>query len=389
MLRRPISIITEFLRLESAAGIAVMGAAALALVLVNSPAAPAYQAALAYRFGVPGVKLPLSAWINDGLMAVFFMLVGLEIKRELLVGELSSIKRALLPATAALGGMALPALIYAAINWHDPATVRGWAIPAATDIAFALGILAILGNRVPASLKVFLTALAIIDDLGAIAIIALFYTVDLSSFALGLAACAWAVLLAFNLLGVRRLMPYLLVGLVVWGAVLASGIHATLAGIAVALLIPLRGRGAVEEDSPLHRLEHGLHPVVAYGILPLFALSNAGLSFTHVTARDFLGPVPLGIAAGLFLGKQIGVLSGSWFAVKCGWAEWPVASVSQFYGIAVLCGIGFTMSLFIGELAFPAEELQTQVKLGVFAVSVLSAVIGYLVLRFAASSSNE
>ena len=288
MLRRPISIISEFLRLESAAGIAIIGAAVLALLLVNSPAA--------------------------------------------------------------------------------------------TDIAFALGVIAILGNRVPASLKVFLTALAIIDDLGAIAIVALFYTADLSGFALGLAGAAWAVLLAFNLLGVRRLTPHLLVGLVLWGAVLASGIHATLAGIAVALLIPLRGPGAAQEDSPLHRLERGLHPCVAYGILPLFALTNAGLSFTQVAARDLLGPLPLGIA---------GVLCGSWFAVKCGWAEWPTASASQIYGIAVLCGIGFTMSLFIGGLAFPSDELQNQVKLGVFAVSVLSAVIGYLVLRFAAPWSNE
>ena len=347
MLRRPISVISEFLRLESAAGIAIIGAAVLALLLVNSPAAPVYHAALAWRFGLPGAMLPLSRWINDGLMAVFFMLVGLEIKRELLVGELSSSKRALLPAIAAMGVMAFPALIYAAINWSAPGTLRGWAIPAATDIAFALGVIAILGNRVPASLKVFLTALAIIDDLGAITIIALFYTTDLSGFALGLAGAAWAVLL------------------------------------------PLRGPGAAQEESPLHRLERGLHPCVAYGILPLFALTNAGLSFTQVAARDLPGPLPLGIAAGLFPGKQTGVLCGSWFAVKCGWAEWPTASVSQIYGIAVLCGIGFTMSLFIGGLAFPSDELQNQVKLGVFAVSALSAVIGYLVLRFAAPWSNE
>jgi Na+:H+ antiporter, NhaA family len=389
VLRRPISIISEFLRLESTAGLAVMGSAALALILVNSRLAPAYHAALVYGIGVPGARMPLSHWINDGLMAVFFLLVGLEIKRELLVGELSSIKRALLPASAALGGMGVPALIYALINWNDPGTLRGWAIPVATDIAFALSILAILGNRVPASLKVLLTALAIIDDLGAIAIIALFYTTDISGLALGLAAAGLAVLFAFNQIGVRRLAPYLAVGLCVWGAVLASGVHATLAGIAIALSIPLRGAGAADEDSPLHRLEHRLHPLVAYGILPLFALTNAGLSFKDLSASDFLGSVPLGITAGLFVGKQIGVLSGSWLAVKCGWAEWPAASAAEIYGIAVVCGIGFTMSLFIGGLAFGSEEFQRQVKLGVFTVSVISAVMGYLVLRYASRVSHE
>jgi Na+:H+ antiporter, NhaA family len=263
VLSRPISILAEFLRLEAAAGVLIMGSAVLALALANSSAEPAYSAALAYAIGLPPAKLPLSLWINDGLMALFFLLVGLEIKRELLVGELSSVKRAVLPASAALGGMVLPALIYAAINWHDSATLRGWAIPAATDIAFALSILATLGKRVPASLKVFLTALAIIDDLGAIIIIALFYTTKISVVALALAAGGLVLLFAFNRLKIRRLTPYLLVGLFVWCAVMASGIHATLAGIAVALMIPLRGADALQENSPRHRLEHALHSWVA------------------------------------------------------------------------------------------------------------------------------
>jgi Na+:H+ antiporter, NhaA family len=384
VLRRPISIIAEFLRLEAAAGLLIMGSAVLALVLANSSAAPAYSAALAYSIGLAPAKLSLSLWINDGLMALFFLLVGLEIKRELLVGELSSVKRAVLPASAAVGGMVLPALIYAAINWHDSATLRGWAIPAATDIAFALSILATLGKRVPASLKVFLTALAIIDDLGAIIIIALFYTSRISVLALALAAGGLMLLFAFNRLKVRRLTPYLLVGLFVWCAVMASGIHATLAGIAVALTIPLRGADALEENSPLHRLEHGLHPWVAFGILPIFALANAGLSFEDLSPAALLSPVPLGIAAGLFFGKQIGVLSGSWLTVKCGWAEWPQnATGAQIYGVALICGIGFTMSLFIGGLAFDSDELQRLVKLGVFSVSVFTAIVGYLTLRFA------
>jgi NhaA family Na+:H+ antiporter len=385
-LLRPISLIAEFLRLETAAGFLLMGAAALALILANSPIAPLYRAALAAELGVPHAGLSLAHGINDGLMAVFFLLVGLEIKRELLAGELSSVKRALLPGMAALGGMVMPALIYAACNGHDAATLRGWAIPAATDIAFALGILALLGSRVPTSLKVFLTALAILDDLGAIIIIALFYIAQVSGLALALAAAGLALLFICNRCGVRRLAPYLVVGLGVWGAVLASGIHATLAGVAVALMIPLRGTGANTEDSPLHRLEHRLHPWVAYGILPLFGLANAGLSFDGLAVGTLLTPVPLGIAAGLFVGKQVGVIGASWLAVQCGWASWPEgASLVQMYGTALLCGIGFTMSLFIGGLAFPSDDLQNAVKLGVFSGSALAAVAGFLVLRFAGS----
>ena len=383
LLGRPMSLITEFLRLESAAGLLLMAAAVLALVLANSEAAPVYRAALSAEIGLPGASLSLLHWINDGLMAIFFLLVGLEIKRELLAGELSSVKRAALPGIAAVGGMVVPASIYAVFNWNDPATLRGWAIPAATDIAFALGILAILGNRVPTSLKVFLTALAILDDLGAIAIIALFYAADVSGNALALAVSGLALLFAFNRFGIRRIAPYLVVGLFMWGAVLASGVHPTLAGVAVAFMIPLRDAGG-EEESPLHRLEHGLHPWVAYGILPIFGLANAGMSFAGLSVDALLAPVPLGIAAGLFIGKQVGVLGASWVAVKRGWAEWPAgATPLQMYGIAVLCGIGFTMSLFIGGLAFTADHLQNHVKLGVFSGSMLAAIVGFAILRFA------
>lgn len=381
---RPISLISAFLRLEEAAGLLLMVAATLALVLANSPVAPIYHAVLSSVIGVPPASLSTLLWINDGLMAIFFLLVGLEIKRELLAGELSSIKRAALPAIAALGGMVVPGLIYAAVNWNDPTTLRGWAIPAATDIAFALGILAILGSRVPTSLKIFLTALAILDDLGAIVVIGLFYTAHVSWVALALAAAGLALLFALNRSGIRHLGPYLVVGLFVWIAVLASGIHATLAGVAVALMIPLRGVGATEEESPLHRLERELHPWVVYGILPIFGLANAGLSFAGISLATLFESVPLGIATGLFVGKQVGVMAASWLAVKGGWAQWPEGSTPlQIYGVAVLCGIGFTMSLFIGGLAFSSDAVQNQVKLGVFSGSVIAALVGFLVLRFA------
>ncbi len=383
---RPISLISAFLRLEAAAGLVLIAAAAAALVLANSPAAPIYHAVLSFEIGFASARLSALLWINDGLMAMFFLLVGLEIKRELLAGELSTAKRAALPAIAALGGMVVPGLIYVAVNWNDPAAVRGWAIPAATDIAFALGVLTIVGSRLPTSLKIFLTALAILDDLGAIVIIGLFYTAQLSWPALALAAAGLASLFAFNKFGVRHLAPYLLVGLFVWIAVLASGIHATLAGVAVALMIPLRGVGATQEQSPLHRLERGLHPWVVYGILPIFGLANAGLSFAGISLASLFDPVPLGIATGLFVGKQVGVMAASWLAVKSGWAQWPEGSSPvQIYGVAVLCGIGFTMSLFIGGLAFSSDAVQNQVKLGVFSGSVIAALVGFLVLRFAAA----
>lgn len=380
-MRRPLAMLAEFLKLETAAGFLLMGAALLALVLANSPLAEAYTALLATRLGgLPGHELSLLLWVNDGLMALFFLLVGLEIKREMLVGALASRKRAALPALAALGGMAVPALIYVCLNWHDATRLRGWAIPAATDIAFALGILALLGSRVPAALKLFLTTLAILDDLGAILIIALFYTASISWSALGLAGAALLVLFVLNRRGVTVLWPYLLIGLGLWVAVLASGVHATLAGVALALLIPLK-IGDGRQPAPLTRLEHGLHPWVAYGILPVFGLANAGLAFAELNPGDLLAPMPLGIALGLLLGKPVGVMGASWLAVRLRWAEWPAGvTMRQMLGVAVLCGIGFTMSLFIGGLAFPAEE-QALVKLGVFSGSLLAAVLGYGILR--------
>lgn len=388
LLATPVRLITEFLRLESSGGLLLMAAAAAALVLANSAAQPLYTAALAAEVGVGPARLSVLLWINDALMAVFFVLVGLEIKRELLVGELSSLRRAALPAIAAAGGMLCPALVYLAFNAGDATAVRGWAIPAATDIAFALGVLALLGSRVPVSLKVFLTALAILDDLGAILIIAIFYSADLSVPALLAAAGATAVLVAMNALGVRRLWPYLLVGVGLWAAVLASGVHATLAGVVLAFAIPLRGQGDDDtEASPLHRLEHALHPWVAYGILPVFGLANAGLSFDGVSPAALLGSVPLGIALGLVVGKQVGIALACWLAVRLGWADWPEgAGTLQLYGVAVLCGIGFTMSLFIGSLAFTQPSLQDQVKLGVFAGSLVSALVGYAILRVAPSA---
>ena len=371
--------IRRFLALEAAGGILLAGAALVALVWENSPAGVLYDAFLALpvavQVGTLAIQKPLLLWINDGLMAVFFLLVGLEIKRELMDGELSSLDRALLPAIAALGGMTVPALIYLGITGADPATLNGWAIPTATDIAFSLGVLSLLGNRVPASLKVFLLALAIIDDLGAVVIIAIFYTADLSLGALVVAAIAVAALVGLNLRGVTRLAPYILVGIILWVSVLESGVHATLAGVVLALAIPLRSG---------HRLEDELHPWVAYGILPLFALANAGVPLAGVTLASLAQPIPLGVAAGLFIGKQIGVFGFSWIAVTAGVARLPEgATWMQLYGVAVLTGIGFTMSLFIGTLAFTDSAPGSSVRLGVLLGSALSTLLGLCVLRFA------
>jgi NhaA family Na+:H+ antiporter len=379
------SALRGFLASEAAGGTILMFVAALALVVSNSPAAPTYFAALhAYAGG-----LSVLHWINDGLMALFFLLVGLEIKRELLDGELSTWSRRILPGIAAAGGMFFPALIYVAVNGGSPETLRGWAVPAATDIAFALGVISLLGKRVPVSLKIFLTALAILDDLGAVAIIAAFYTSELSFTALGLAALVIAVLVALNFSGVRSLLPYLLLGVVLWVLVLKSGVHATLAGVALALTIPCKpSRGRPREPhSPLHRLEHALQPYVAFLVVPIFGFANAGVSLTSVGLAHLLNPVTAGTAAGLFFGKQIGIFLIVWLAVKLAWAERPKnASWLQVYGVSLLCGIGFTMSLFIGLLAFPeAPELQDAVKLGVLLGSISSAIAGALVLALAPS----
>jgi len=378
--------IREFLRLEAAAGGLLVLAALAALLLANSPLAHLYDAFLAIpgavQIGPLELRKPLLLWLNDGWMAVFFLLVGLEIKREFLDGELSDARTASLPVIAAIGGMLVPALIYVPFNLDNPAELRGWAIPTATDIAFALGVMSLLGPRVPTSLKVLLTAIAIIDDLGAIVIIAMFYTADLSLVSLGLAAAALAGLAILNLAGVRSITPYILIGTVLWVCVLKSGVHATLAGVATALAIPMGGRD--EAVSPLRRLEHVLHPWVAYLVLPAFAFANAGVSFAGMGFAALAQPVTAGIILGLFLGKQIGIFLAIRLAVATGVGRMPDgASWMQLYGVALLCGIGFTMSLFIGGLAFDDPTHAAQVRLGVLVGSLLSAVTGFAVLRLA------
>lgn len=361
-----------------------MFAALLALFANNTFLSPLYSALLStpvvVQIGALEIAKPLVLWINDGLMAIFFFLVGLEIKREVLQGELSSFDKAALPIFAAIGGMAAPALIYASFNWGDPETIRGWAIPAATDIAFALGILALLGTRAPVSLKIFLLAVAIIDDLGAIVIIAIFYTADLSLSALGLAAVGFAGLVALNMFGIKRITPYVLLGAFMWVCVLKSGVHATLAGVLTALAIPMQGR-TPESQSPLHRVEHDLHPWVAFMVLPIFAFANAGVSFQGLSLGAILAPVPLGIALGLYLGKPIGVVAMSWLAVKAGITKLPSSmGWPQLVGVACLTGVGFTMSLFIGGLAFDSADKLNEVRIGVLMGSILSGITGYLLL---------
>lgn len=380
---RRISLMRRFFDSEASGGMILMGVTVVALVVANSPAAGLYFGVLkTYVLG-----LSVLHWINDALMAVFFLLVGLEIKREFLDGQLSTWPRRVLPGIAAFGGMLVPALVYVAVTWSDPTLLRGWAIPAATDIAFALGVLAILGTRVPTSLKIFLTALAILDDLGAIVIIALFYTGDLALTMLGLAAVSIAMLVALNRFGVTALTPYLAVGALLWFFVLKSGIHATLAGVALAMTIPLQAepKKTRAEDSPLHILEHALQPWVAYAIIPIFGFANAGVSFAGLSVDAILAPLPLGIALGLFLGKQIGVFAFSELAIRLGLADVPAGATRlQCYGVALLCGIGFTMSLFIGALAFPNNpDLIDATKIGVLTGSLLSALAGFLILRIA------
>jgi Na+:H+ antiporter, NhaA family len=382
--RRPFSMLRYLLDNEASGGLVLMAAAALALIIANSPVAPAYFGALHAYLG------PLSVlhWINDALMALFFLLVGLEIKREILDGQLSSWSRRALPGIAAAGGMAVPALIYVTFNWSDPNTLRGWAIPSATDIAFTLGVLSLLGPRVPTSLKVFLTALAIIDDLGAVAIIAVFYTGDLSLLDLGLAAAVVAVLVGLNRRGVARLWPYLLLGVVLWFFVLRSGVHATIAGVVLALTIPLQASPGRPDDmagSPLHRLEHGLHHWVAFGVVPVFGFANAGVSLAGLTADTLLDHLTLGVAVGLVLGKLIGVFGSAALTIRLGLADLPMgASWLQLVGVSLLCGIGFTMSLFIGLLAFANNPvLQDEVKIGILCGSSLAGLLGWAVLRIA------
>lgn len=379
---RPISTLRKFLDSEAAGGVILMAAAALALLVANSPLARNYFELL--NFPLSG--LSLLHWINDGLMALFFLFVGLEIKREVLDGHLSTWANRALPGIAALGGVVVPGLVYAALNIDHRDTLRGWAIPTATDIAFALGVLSLLGSRVPASLKVFLATLAIVDDLVAVLVIAIFYTAELNVAALSGAAVVILLLIGLNRLKVARLAPYLLLGAALWWLVLLSGIHATVAGVVLALTIPLRQSKAAPDDmtSPLHRLEHSLSAWVAFLIVPLFGFANAGVSFVHMSASVLLEPVTLGVALGLFIGKQVGVFCAAALAIKLRLANLPVAaSWAQLYGVALLCGIGFTMSLFIGLLAFPNPNLQDEVKVGVLVGSLASALCGAALLSVA------
>ena len=383
------NIIDEFIQKESSSGVLLIFVTILALILSNSVLAPAYEAFLhipvEIRVGALHLDKSLYHWVNDGLMAVFFLLIGLEVKRELIEGHLSTVKQAVLPSVAAVGGMVVPALVYVAFNSanDNPIAITGWAIPTATDIAFALGILSMLGSRVPVSLKLFLMALAIIDDLGAIVIIALFYTSDLSTLSITVAFGSLAILIALNLFGVTKKAAYFIVGWVLWVSVLKSGVHATLAGVALAFTIPLNSQRDGVHVSLLKELEHDLHYWVAFFILPLFAFVNAGVNVTEISLEQMAGPVPMGIMFGLFVGKQLGVFGFSWIAIKLKLASLPEGSNwLQLYGVSVLTGIGFTMSLFIASLAFVDDQLfQYTDKLAILIGSFASGILGYLLLR--------
>jgi len=373
---------------ESASGVVLIAATVLALLLNNTMMSALYESFLhipvAIRVGSLHLDKSLYHWVNDGLMAIFFLFIGLEVKREVLEGHLSSVRQVMLPGIAAIGGMVMPALLYLAFNQHDLIAANGWAIPTATDIAFALGVLSLLGKDVPPSLKIFLMTLAIIDDLGAIIIIAIFYTTDLSTLSITIAFCSLAVLIALNRLGITKKAAYIIVGVVLWVSVLKSGVHATLAGVALAFTIPLHGNDANKQPiSPLKDMEHGLHFWVAFFILPLFAFVNAGVNITAISFEQMYGSVPLGIMLGLFLGKQLGVFGFSWLAIQCKVAELPKGSDwLQLYGVSVLTGIGFTMSLFIASLAFEDDHVfQYTDKLAILVGSFTSGVVGYWILK--------
>ena len=390
---RPYEMIREFLRMESAGGILLVIATIFAVLLANSALGGLYESFLqtpvAIQVGALKIAKPLLLWINDGLMAIFFFLVGLEIKREFKAGELSSLSQIALPGLAAIGGMAAPALIYVLINWEAPQNLIGWAIPAATDIAFALAVLSLLGSRVPPALKLLLLAIAIFDDLGAILIIAFFYTSDLSQTALLLSLLPIAGLVILNWRGVTANAPYVLLGTVLWVMVLKSGVHATLAGVIAALAIPLV-KSEQSEHSVLEEFEHALHPWVAYGILPLFAFANAGVSFEGIGFASVSEPVMLGVSLGLFVGKQIGIFLVIWLTVALGLAAMPKDTTwLQLYSVAVIAGIGFTMSLFVGSLAFSDSAHEAQIRLGVLIGSLASATVGYFLLRFATRAEAQ
>ena len=389
----PVATIETFLKKESASGIILMFAAVFAMIIANSPLVSWYNLLLdvpvIIAIGTFEIAKPLLLWINDGLMALFFFLVGLELKREFLEGDLSKPGQVTLPAIGAIGGMLMPALIYSFFNYDDPSALNGWAIPTATDIAFALGILAIIGSKVPLQLKVFLTSLAIFDDLGAIIIIALFYTEQLSMLSLIVAASMLSLLFLLNRQNITSTSPYIFIGLVLWVAVLKSGVHATLAGVVLAFFIPIKGKG--EDPSPLKSLEHNLHSTVAFIVLPIFAFANAGISFIGIGVDQVISPVPLGIILGLVLGKQLGVFGFCFIAIKLGLAKLPDnVNWTLLYGVALLCGVGFTMSLFIGSLAFEqgASGPLYQDRLGIVIGSLVSGVLGYLVIKSALNKVN-
>lgn len=389
------TFVDRFLKTESSSGILLMFAALCAMIMANSPFSHIYDLLLdtpvEVRVGALAIAKPLLLWINDGFMAVFFLLVGLELKREILEGELSSFRAAMLPGLGAIGGMVVPASVYIFFNYEDPVAMQGWAIPAATDIAFALGVLALLGSRVPTSLKIFLTSLAIFDDIGAIIIIAAFYTANISATALIVTALCIPVLFVMNRINVESKSLYVVVGVVMWVAMLKSGVHATLTGVVLAMFIPMRSK-TNPEYSPVEHMEHDLHGLVAFFILPVFAFANAGINLLGVNLEQVLHPVPMGIALGLVVGKQLGIFTICWAAIKLKVADLPKGmSWLSLYGISTLCGIGFTMSLFIGSLAFEAtgDNLLVDERLGIIIGSLISGVLGYLVLRFSLKASAK
>jgi len=395
MQNRKGSTIATFLQLESAGGILLFITAVLAIIIANSSLEPYYQLLIStpveVRIGELEIAKPLLLWINDGLMAIFFFLVGLELKRELLVGELSDKKNIILPGIGAIGGMVVPALIYLYFNADDPIAAKGWAIPAATDIAFALGVLTLLGSRVPTSLKIFLTSLAIFDDIGAIVIIAIFYSSNISLSALAVVALCIPVLFVMNKRNVTKISPYMLIGIIMWVATLKSGVHATLAGVVLAMFIPMQSNKD-PDYSPLRRLEHDLHSVVAFFVLPVFAFANAGINFQGVTADQVLHGVPIGIALGLFFGKQIGIFGLCWLSIKLKITSLPKnMNFMSLYGTSALCGIGFTMSLFVGSLAFEETgvDLLFDERLGIIIGSLFSGIVGYMILRMSLKPNKQ
>lgn len=383
MIDRVNAALKDFLEQESAGGIVLIAAAALALVIANSPLEDAYFGTLSTKlnvsFGDFAINKSLLLWINDGLMAIFFFLIGLEVKREILTGQLSSLNKASLPLVSAVGGMAIPALIYVGINIHSPESISGWAIPAATDIAFALGILSLLGPRVPVAMKALLLAIAVIDDIGAITVIALFYTKEIDVVMLGGGAAMLALLFALGRLRISSSIPYVILSVIIWVFVLKSGVHATLAGVTAAMMVPIIAR---DGSHMLEHMEHGLHKWVAFVIIPIFGFANAGVSLFGLSPADLLQPVPLGIALGLLFGKQIGIVGFAWVAVKAGIVQLPEGvGWRNIHGLSLLAAIGFTMSLFVGNLAFTDPALIDAVKLGVLSGSLVAAFAGFFILK--------